>query len=133
MVCMVMIVRLILLFYSGVANRVETSSPQPQQVLTKRRIQELLHEIDPQEQMDDDVEDVRLFFEREMQRVGMIVCIESKQNSCLVHEWTRQEYCSDEVQAIVTVAFTIFKSAVLDCNKMPSNFSHLILPSLNYF
>lgn len=43
----------------GITNRVETSSPQPQQPLTKRRIQELLHEIDPQEQMDDDVEDVR--------------------------------------------------------------------------
>jgi len=42
-------------------NRVETPSPQPQQVLTKRRIQELLREIDPQEQMDDDVEDVSLF------------------------------------------------------------------------
>ncbi|KAK3739030.1 hypothetical protein QZH41_010494, partial [Actinostola sp. cb2023] len=58
-----------LVSHTGVANRVETSSPQPQQVLTKRRIQELLHEIDPQEQMDDDVEDVRLFFEREMQRL----------------------------------------------------------------
>ncbi|XP_020898558.1 transcription initiation factor TFIID subunit 12 [Exaiptasia diaphana] len=48
-----------LVSHSGITNRVETSSPQPQQVLTKRRIQELLHEIDPQEQMDDDVEDVR--------------------------------------------------------------------------
>jgi hypothetical protein len=47
------------LFFLGMTNRVETSSPQPQQVLTKRRLQELLHEIDPQEQMDDDVEDVR--------------------------------------------------------------------------
>ena len=40
------------------ASRPDTASPQPQQVLTKRRIQELLREIDPQEQMDEDVEDV---------------------------------------------------------------------------
>ncbi|XP_032225643.2 transcription initiation factor TFIID subunit 12 isoform X3 [Nematostella vectensis] len=41
-------------------TRVDTSSPQPTQVLTKRRIQELLHEIDPREQMDDEVEDLLL-------------------------------------------------------------------------
>ncbi|XP_031567628.1 transcription initiation factor TFIID subunit 12-like isoform X2 [Actinia tenebrosa] len=49
-----------LVSHGGITNRVETSSPQPQQPLTKRRIQELLHEIDPQEQMDDDVEDLLL-------------------------------------------------------------------------
>ena len=36
----------------------DTSSPEQTQVLTKRRLQDLLHEIDPREQMDDDVEDV---------------------------------------------------------------------------
>jgi len=38
--------------------RGDSSSPSPNQVLTKRRLQNLLHEIDPREQMDDDVEDV---------------------------------------------------------------------------
>lgn len=42
----------------GLIGRPGTASPQPQQVLTKRRLQELLHEVDPREQMDDDVEDV---------------------------------------------------------------------------
>ena len=36
----------------------ETSSPEQTQILTKRRLQDLLREIDPREQMDDDVEDV---------------------------------------------------------------------------
>jgi len=40
--------------------RGDSSSPSPNQVLTKRRLQDLLHEIDPREQMDDDVEDVSL-------------------------------------------------------------------------
>ena len=40
--------------------RGDGSSPSPNQVLTKRRLQDLLHEIDPREQMDDDVEDVSL-------------------------------------------------------------------------
>ncbi|XP_068697984.1 uncharacterized protein [Montipora foliosa] len=40
--------------------RVETSSPEQTQILTKRRLQDLLREIDPREQMDDDVEDLLL-------------------------------------------------------------------------
>lgn len=44
--------------FLGAALRGDSSSPSPNQVLTKRRLQDLLHEIDPREQMDDDVEDV---------------------------------------------------------------------------
>lgn len=46
--------------FPGAAIRGDSSSPSPNQVLTKRRLQDLLHEIDPREQMDDDVEDVSL-------------------------------------------------------------------------
>ncbi|XP_027048715.1 transcription initiation factor TFIID subunit 12-like [Pocillopora damicornis] len=45
---------------AGTALRGDSSSPAPNQVLTKRRLQDLLHEIDPREQMDDDVEDLLL-------------------------------------------------------------------------
>ena len=52
--------------------RGDSSSPSPNQVLTKRRLQDLLHEIDPREQMDDDVEDVSLnFFFLEGWRVSL--------------------------------------------------------------
>ena len=44
--------------FLGASLRGDSSSPAPNQVLTKRRLQDLLHEIDPREQMDDDVEDV---------------------------------------------------------------------------
>ena len=44
--------------FLGASLRGDSSSPSPNQVLTKRRLQDLLHEIDPREQMDDDVEDV---------------------------------------------------------------------------
>ena len=36
----------------------ESSGSEQTQILTKRRLQDLLHEIDPREQMDDEVEDV---------------------------------------------------------------------------
>ena len=49
---------LIMRFFLGAALRGDSSSPAPNQVLTKRRLQDLLREIDPREQMDDDVEDV---------------------------------------------------------------------------
>lgn len=42
------------------ALRMDTSSSEQNQVLTKRRLQDLLHEIDPREQMDDEVEDLLL-------------------------------------------------------------------------
>lgn len=45
---------------AGTTLRGDSSSPAPNQVLTKRRLQDLLHEIDPREQMDDDVEDLLL-------------------------------------------------------------------------
>ncbi|KAJ7391412.1 Transcription initiation factor TFIID subunit 12 [Desmophyllum pertusum] len=45
---------------AGAALRGDSSSPSPNQVLTKRRLQDLLREIDPREQMDDDVEDLLL-------------------------------------------------------------------------
>lgn len=45
---------------AGTPLRGDSSSPSPNQVLTKRRLQDLLHEIDPREQMDDDVEDLLL-------------------------------------------------------------------------
>ena len=51
--------------------RGDSSSPSPNQVLTKRRLQDLLHEIDPREQMDDDVEDVSLNFFLEGWRVSL--------------------------------------------------------------
>lgn len=49
---------LMMTFFLGASLRGDSSSPAPNQVLTKRRLQDLLHEIDPREQMDDDVEDV---------------------------------------------------------------------------
>ena len=49
---------LMVTFFLGASLRGDSSSPAPNQVLTKRRLQDLLHEIDPREQMDDDVEDV---------------------------------------------------------------------------
>ena len=49
---------LMMIFFLGASLRGDSSSPAPNQVLTKRRLQDLLHEIDPREQMDDDVEDV---------------------------------------------------------------------------
>lgn len=49
---------LMMTFCLGASLRGDSSSPAPNQVLTKRRLQDLLHEIDPREQMDDDVEDV---------------------------------------------------------------------------
>ncbi|XP_067050701.1 uncharacterized protein [Acropora muricata] len=42
------------------ALRGESSSSEQTQILTKRRLQDLLHEIDPREQMDDEVEDLLL-------------------------------------------------------------------------
>ena len=49
------------LFISRNSPEGDSSSPAPNQVLTKRRLQDLLLEIDPREQMDDDVEDVSFF------------------------------------------------------------------------
>lgn len=41
-------------------NSTTTTSTQPSQILTKRKLQDLLHEIDPTETMDDDVEEALL-------------------------------------------------------------------------
>ena len=44
--------------FLGASLRGDSSIPAPNQVLTKRRLQDLSHEVDPRQQMDDDVEDV---------------------------------------------------------------------------
>merc|ERR1712048_103863 len=45
---------------SSTTSSATTSTSQPSQILNKRKLQDLLHEIDPTETMDDDVEEALL-------------------------------------------------------------------------